>query len=106
MRPAGNPSAMRVLHAWTPINPVVPWRHERKHGQHASGGAGSRLANGLPLQEQGIFVILSGKQGACTPTSAETGNFSRPLQKLRASGANFPVIRAIRAFNGDFRDAN
>jgi hypothetical protein len=68
------------------------------------GCAGSRLRTGLAFSEQGIFLILSRKQGACTPTSTETSNFSKPFQRLRASGAHFPVIRWIRELNNHFRE--
>ena len=58
-----------------------------------------------PFSEQGFFLILSRKQGACAPTSTETSNFSRLFQRLRASGAHFPVIRWIRELNDHFREA-
>jgi hypothetical protein len=61
---------------------------------------------GLAVSEQGIFVILSGKQGACTPTSTETGILAGYFSGLGHQGAHFPVIRSIRELDAHFRDAN
>jgi hypothetical protein len=64
------------------------------------GGAGGRLRTGLPLSEQGIFGILSWKQGACPPLSTETSNFSRPFQRLIPLSCYSPIRDFESPFQG------